>query len=401
MSLLLIGLSSAFYLLNHHYLTSQFLRQRQTEVMYLNRQVEVLLSRTTERLERLGGALASIFDNDAALDYPELEKSVGLNSPHANYTKLGFELDIHEIGFFTADLNLAWYWTQSGNINTNAIEAWLYKKVAEVQNEEKPSSLLVCAPDCLLYAFVPILEQGRSMGVMAISQSIADFIIEFNVVTNTNFVLIMPLQRGIQDNILERWSTRIAGISNANKVIPLLHDLTVRFDSPLAFKDGQIVEWDHASYDIRSSPLPGFLNVDDGAIIFVSDVTDRLNEIDKAVQQGLIITIIFLFIAELGLIYLVGIPTQRIKELAHRLPLLAAGNYRQVRDYFAAHRKSKLLHDEIDILYDSALTLSERLDTNSQSIAKKNLELEMERDFIHGLLTSAQVLVLTQTREGV
>src|SRR5690606_15583695 len=150
-SLLLIGLSSAFYLLNHHYLTSQFLRQRQTEVMYLNRQVEVLLSRTTERLERLGGALASIFEDDAALDHPELEKSVELNSPHANYTKLGFELDIHEIGFFTADLNLAWYWTQSGNINTDAVEAWLYQKVAEVRNEEKPSSLLVCAPDCLLY----------------------------------------------------------------------------------------------------------------------------------------------------------------------------------------------------------------------------------------------------------
>lgn len=400
-SLLLIGLSSAFYILNHYYLTSQFLRQRQTEVMYLNRQVEVLLSRTTERLERLGGALASIFDDDEALDHSEPRKSTELNSPHANYTKLGFELDIHEIGFFTTDINLAWYWTQSGNISTNAVEAWLYKKVAEVQNEEKPSSLLVCTPDCLLYAFVPILEQGRNMGVMVISQSIADFIIEFNVVTNTNFVLTMPLQPGILGDTLDRWSTRITGISNANTVIPLLHDLTARFDSPLAFKDGQIVEWNNASYDIRYTPLPGFLNVEDGAIFFVSDVTDRLNEIDHAVQQGLIITIIFLLIAEVGLIYLVGVPTQRIKELARRLPLLAAGNYRQVRDYFAAHRKSKLLHDEIDILYDSALTLSERLDANSQAIAKKNLELEMERDFIQGLLTSAQVLVLTQTREGI
>jgi len=100
------------------------------------------------------------------------------------------------------------------------------------------------------------------------------------------------------------------------------------------------------------------------------------------------------------LIYLVGVPTRRIKELARRLPLLAAGNYNQIRDYFSSQQKSTLLRDEVDILYDSTLALSKKLDENSKAIAKKNLELEMERDFIHGLLTSAQVLVITQTREG-
>ncbi len=400
-SLLLIGLSSVFYTLNHYYLTSQFRDQRQMEVMYLERQVDVLLNHTTDRLIRLSGALASIFDVDDPLDPHIIKKNSHLNPPNANYTKLGFELDIHEIGFFTADASLAWYWTQSGNISNIATEAWLHQKVAEVQNQEKPGSFLICTPHCLLYAFVPILEQGRNIGVMTISQSIADFIIEFNVVTNTDFVLAMPLQPGIQGDVLDPWSTRIAGISNADQMIPMLHDLIGRFDTPLAFEGGQIVKWNNTSYDIYYIPLSSFLNIQDGAILFISDVTDRLDRIDNAVQQGLIITVITLFIAELGLIYLVGIPTQRIKELAHRLPLLAAGNYHQVHDYFATHQKSKLLRDEIDILYDSALTLSEKLEANSQAIAKNNVELEMERDFIQGLLTSAQVLVLTQTRDGI
>lgn len=400
-SLLLIGLSSVFYILNHYYLTTQFRSQRQTEVMYLKRQVDVLLNHTTDRLVRLSGALASIFDVDETPDPHKIKKNTDLNPPNANYTKLGFELDIHEIGFFAADTSLAWYWTQSGDISTIATETWLHQKVAEVQDKEKPGSFLVCTPHCLLYAFVPILEQGRNIGVMTISQSIADFIIEFNVVTNTDFVLAMPLQPGIEGDVLDQWSTRIAGISNADRMIPMLHDLTKRFGSPLAFEDGLIVKWNNTSYDIHYIPLSNFLNVKDGAILFISDVTDRLSRIDSAVQQGLVITVITLLIAELGLIYLVGIPTQRIKELAHKLPLLAAGNYHQVHDYFATHQKSKLLRDEIDILYDSALTLSERLDANSQAIAKKNVELEMERDFIQGLLTSAQVLVLTQTRDGI
>lgn len=400
-SVLLIGLSFVFYLLNHHYLTSQFRSQRQTEVMYLQRQVDVLLNRTTDRLIRLSGALASIFDiDDAANDNPD-DETIDFNPSHANYTKLGFELDIHEIGFFSTDADLLWHWTQSGSIDDIATENWLRKKVVEVQNEERPNSFLVCTPHCLLYAFVPILEHGRNRGVMAISQSIADFIIEFNVVTNTDFVLTMPLQPDIQHTILDQWSTRIVGISNADKTIPLLQDLTERFRNPTVFENGLIVRWNDTSYDIHYFPLSTFINDKDGAIFFISDVTDRLNRIDESVQQGLIITIISLFIAELGLIYLVGVPTRRIKELAFRLPLLAAGKYHQVRNDIITHHRTKLLRDEIDILYDSAVTLSEKLDANSKAIAKKNLELEMERDFIHGLLTSAQVLVITQTRDGI
>lgn len=105
-SLLLIGLSSVFYILNHYYLTTQFRSQRQTEVMYLKRQVDVLLNHTTDRLVRLSGALASIFDVDETPDPHKIKKNTDLNPPNANYTKLGFELDIHEIGF--SPLTPAW-----------------------------------------------------------------------------------------------------------------------------------------------------------------------------------------------------------------------------------------------------------------------------------------------------
>jgi len=400
-SILLIGLSTVFYILNHYYLVSQFRSQRQTEIMYLKRQVDVLLNRTTDRLVRLSGALASLFDSDEIQVHQSLDEISDFNPAKANYAKLGFELDIHEIGFFTTGANLVWHWNQSGDQGNIATKEWLLQKVIEVENEEKPISFLICTPDCLLYAFVPILEHGHKIGVMTISQSIADFIIEFNVVTNTDFVLSMPLQKGSQYDVLNQWSSRIVGISNAEKITPLLKNMTERFNNPLLFEDGLIVTWNKTSYDIHYIPLSNFLNVKEGAIFFISDVTDRLDRIDSSVRQGLFITIITLFIAELGLIFLVGVPTRRIKELSQRLPLLAAGSYHQARDYFISHQKPKLLRDEVDILYDSALTLSEKLDANSKAIAKKNLELEMERDFIQGLLTSAQVLVVTQTRSGL
>jgi len=264
-SILLIGLSSAFYILNHYYLISQFRSQRQTEVQYLKRQVGVLLHRSTERLVRLSGALASIFETDETRNHYSPE-TTEFNPANANYAKLGFELDIHEIGFFTADSDLIWSWSQSENFGSIATENWLHHKIREVAQEEKPTSLLVCTPNCLLYAFVPILDYGHKRGVMTISQSIADFIIEFNAVTNTDFVLTMPVQPDIQQDILHQWSTRIAGITNADRVTPLLQNLTERFHSPQVFENGPIVKWNTNSYDIHYIPLASFLDEKEGAI---------------------------------------------------------------------------------------------------------------------------------------
>ncbi|MGR9105303.1 MAG: EAL domain-containing protein [Gammaproteobacteria bacterium] len=397
-SLLLLALSSVFYLLNHHYLVSQFRSQRQTEVDYLGRQINGLLTRTTDRLIRLSGALASMTNLGEALRWRDIRQATKL-IPTAYYANLGYELDIRRIELYTLDSDLIWRWAQpdDGTVPDTLVQ----NTVMKVRSEERPVSLLVCRPQCLLYAFVPILAQGQNVGVMAIGQSIADFILEFHAVTNTDLVLMMPLRPDVERGVLEQWSARIAGITSAETVTPLLRDLARRYEGPAMLDSGQIVSWQGSSYDIHHVPLSEFMSELEGSIILVSDVTERLNRIDEAARQGLFITIIALGVAELGLVYLIGVPIRRLERFAHRLPLLAAGGYQQAREFFSVRRESVLLRDEIDILFESALLLCHQLEENSDAIAKKNQELAMERDFIHGLLTSAQVLVMTQTRHGV
>ena len=57
--------------------------------------------------------------------------------------------------------------------------------------------------------------------------------------------------------------------------------------------------------------------------------------------------------------------------------------------------------DEIDLLYDTALTLSHQLEEADQALSAKNRELAEERDFMQGVLDAAQVLVVTQNRYGI
>ncbi len=397
-SLLLLGLSSVFYALNHHYLVSQFRSQRQTEVTYLRRQIHGLLTRTTDRLVRLSGALASMTDLGETLRWRD-RREAAESIPTSYYASLGYELDIRQIEIYSLDSELIWQWAQADD--GIEFDPMVEHTVMQVRNEERPVSLLVCRPQCLLYAFVPILAKGQNVGVMAIGQSIADFIIEFNVVTNTDLALIMPLRPDVNMGVLDQWSARIAGITSKDTMTPLIQDLAQRFQSPATLDKGQIVTWKGSSYDIHHIPLSNFMRELEGSIVLVSDVSDRLDRIDQAAKQGLFISIVALAVAELGLAGLIGVPIRRLERFAHRLPLLAAGAYQQARDCFSVRRESVVLRDEIDILYESALTLSHQLEENSEAIAKKNLELAMERDFIQGLLASAQVLVMTQTRNGV
>lgn len=398
MSLLLLGLSSVFYALNHHYLVSQFRSQRHTEVTYLKRQIQGLLSRTTDRLIRLSGALASMTNLREALRWSDLRQAAKL-IPSAYYANLGYELDIHRIELYTLESHLIWRWAEAdhGTIPDTLVQ----HTVMQVRSTERPVSLLVCQPQCLFYAFVPILSEGKNVAVMAIGQSIADFVIEFHAVTNTDLALIMPLRPDVEQDVLQRWSARVAAVTSPDIIKPLLQDQARRFDGPSTLNEGQIVKWNGSSYDIQHIPLSEFMEELEGSFLLVSDVTERLNRIDEAAQQSLFITIIALAVAELGLVYLIGVPIRRLELFAHRLPLLAAGGYQQAREFFSVRRESALLRDEIDILYGSALVLCHQLEENSAAIAKKNQELAVERDFIQGLLASAQVLVVTQTRSGV
>ncbi|MGR8932463.1 MAG: putative bifunctional diguanylate cyclase/phosphodiesterase, partial [Gammaproteobacteria bacterium] len=76
-------------------------------------------------------------------------------------------------------------------------------------------------------------------------------------------------------------------------------------------------------------------------------------------------------------------------------------HHAQARRYFSSIRNNKRPRDEIDFLYESAEQLSHQLEENTLSLAAKNRELAEERDFVQNLLASAQVLVITQTKNGV
>ena len=152
---------------------------------------------------------------------------------------------------------------------------------------------------------------------------------------------------------------------------------------------------------MKRFPLAEFIPAEPGFILFVSDVSARLAEIQRATRQALFATVGGLAAGELLLLYLVRVLSGRLRRFAQTLPLLAQGEHRAARGRLADQQKATSFHDEIDLLYDTALTLSHQLEEASQALSAKNQELAQERDLMQGVLDAAQVLVVTQNRHGI
>ncbi len=156
-----------------------------------------------------------------------------------------------------------------------------------------------------------------------------------------------------------------------------------------------------ASFEVQRFPLAEFIPAEPGFILFISDVTERLTEIGRATRQGLITAAGALAVGELLLLYLVRVLSGRLRWFTQTLPLLAQGEHCAARERLAVQQKAASFRDEIDLLYDTALTLSHQLEEADQALSAKNRELAQERDLMQGILDAAQVLVVTQNRHGI
>ena len=397
---LLLFLSAAFYALSQYHLTEQFRAQRAAEVASYRKQIGGLFRGTSDRLVRLASAIPSMGDLGDAIKSGNRERLSAVAAA-ARYASLGYELEVQRIELFLAGEKgeeRVWRWTQTEA--EDLPEPRLRGALAEVRREEAPVTLLACQPLCLLNAFVPVLAGAENIGVLAVGQSIADLVIEFRALTGADLAIVVPAG-GNGGAHLPAWGTVVPALTESSRIMPLLEDLSGDVPDPAALNDGRLVEWRGASYEVHRVPLAEFIPAETGFVVLIADVSARLAAIRAAARQGFVATAGALGVAELILLYLVTVPVRRLRRLARTLPLLAEGAYERARADLSAPKHASRFRDEVDVLYETAATLSDQLEDNARAISAKTQELAVERDFVRGLLDSAQVLVVTQTRFGV
>ncbi len=387
LSLLIVALTAAFGLLHYFHLCQQFDAQLKARLITIEQELQGLLQRTTDRWQRLGSAVVM------GIDLPSASSGFSLPSKEhlARLTALSYELDFKRIELFDRNGQLVWQWPDQAM-------ATAIPQVAKAVEREIPLSLLSCHQECELRTFVPILAGGQNAGVLGITQAIADLILDFRAVTGKNIdlgIFIYDLTR------LDALWRRPAALTNQQALIPFLSYLAKRHPDPDQLGNVVFVRWQQSTYAVYRIPLWQLIEAPKGWIVLFADVSEAVAKIRQATISVLLEAGSLAAVGELSLLLLIRTPTRRLKRLADTLPLLARGKYQAARAALAAKPRKIKLDDEIDRLESTATTLSHQLESQAEALAQRNRELAAERDFICGLLNTAHVLILTQTKTGI
>ncbi|MGX2040577.1 EAL domain-containing protein [Methylocaldum sp. MU1018] len=389
LSLLLMMLGIAFGALNHWNLRTQFNDQQAVRNAALRTEFKDLIERSADRLQRLGVVLASLGKLDRLITAQRKDQKAA--RLQGLFSSVRYELDVERIELFSVEGRSLLRWSSSTAVAVP--QEQLPEVLSRVLETEQPLTVLTCQPGCSLHSFVPLLSDGRSVGVLSLSQMITDLVLDFSAGAGTDVAILVDASE-TDEKMLGSWRLRVAALSNPQKLEPFLRNLSGRYSGPDAIRAEKGAEWNRKRFTVYASPLSDILDSGEtGHILFIADVSASAAALDQANRDALLVIGISLAVAEVLLLILLHAPLRRIQHLASTLPLLAYGNYDKVNERLKRHSRLVEWKDEIDILYATSVRLAHQIEEHQNALAA-------ERDFIQGLLDNAQVLILTQTQDG-
>ncbi|WP_158025846.1 bifunctional diguanylate cyclase/phosphodiesterase [Salinicola socius] len=398
----MLALTSLIVWVSNHSLMSQFQQSRDEFYSNQSQEVSFNIQRSADVMRQMAGMIASSEDlGHALLNHNEAGVEAIIK---ALWPTLQLDVGIDDIVVYNRNLTPIVAMGRKLEFSSRVdSKEW----IEGVLSNEKPSDRLLCVEACQQYVAVPILAQGVDAGVVMISRSLADITRYLQKSSGSEVALLVNSGKSsVEGRYLPRWGAYLAALTHESTVFPFIKKLSQQFDfsatqgKSLSYNDGG------RKYEVASIALgTGSDDRSPSYFLLISDVTNQLKEIAKTTQAILTISLIGWAAAEILLYLILRYRMGRLREISRKLPLLAEREYNVMRRSIKA-RKS-LFVDEIDALETTAVELEVKLESLESEVGKRGVQLEArvkelarERDFIRGLMNTAQVLVLTHRRDG-
>ncbi|HRH79695.1 MAG TPA: EAL domain-containing protein [Thiobacillaceae bacterium] len=287
-----------------------------------------------------------------------------------------------------------------GDWGFGAPDATLGRLASEVARRESPMNWLHCQSTCFLSTVIPLVRQGRFVGVVLVAAGLQDAVMQFRGLSNMELAVLDAGQQVAARNTGDR-PGRLISVSGGNEYAGLMHSLLENPPSQLPniyYRDG------HA-YSLFLFPAP-VSSATGIQFLAINDVTLEHRQLLENVRSSLLVGLAVLALSAILLFLMLRPSMQRLRLAMEALPMLGRSQFAEARAAFD-EVGPRHIRDEVDDLArlthelaDTLELLQQDNERHAEQLMAQARQLAHERDFAAGLLDTAPVMILTYSEDG-
>ena len=271
-------------------------------------------------------------------------------------------------------------------LNLNVVNVWLlndklqplfitttvpdYVKMNAVKafTQQKPQDELHCQETCQQLISIPLMNNKGELAIVAISASLVDMLYAIQRSSKSD-VAIVSFESDSHTGLKK---PKIISASNPSLVKAIFKHSPEIISVEHINRNGLHINFTSSHYVLNLIPLAKYNR--QYYLALVDDITPFKTASNQYLQQ-FIIAVFIIFISLATLVYFIASPfTKKLLRLSNALPLLAKKDFHRFR--LAKLKSDRFFSDELDVLTDAAIELSDELEQLNIAIDKKTKELE-------------------------
>ena len=407
LTLMVLIVCSILVWLFHQYLLAQFSSSRAAARETASRQIDGLLAYQYQYLERIATIAPSLFITHRT---PTSNDLTTFRRQWSDiWSQLQFDMALEKTWFFDATGQLVTQWSNNNTLTDTLSTQWQDALKTSIA-EERPLSFIECTQRCHSVSLAPVLANHEVAGVLAVSASLADTILAFRKITTADVILLRD--KPVTDypsakQSWAQWGIQIDAASNPGYSLGVLQQAATTLDPRNIPAQGLMLHQQGKSYQL--TPLAFHQGNQPSGIylLMVEDVSLNLADIRANTWRAILLLSTGSMLTLILLYTMLARPLRNILHTVDALPLLGIGSFEKFRETVTLYRHDKW-YDEIDVLEQTAITLSHHLEQLEQDVSDRTdalqrtlLQVSKEKAFANSLFNHAQAIIVVSDSHGL
>ncbi len=273
--------------------------------------------------------------------------------------------------------------------------------VQRILSSGSPVEEMRCSDFCQLALSAPVLTDTGEIKVIQLSVSLADTLLDFQRITQTDIGLLTPIAQGQEfGRALADTGMSFSALTNRAILQNMLHDFASEMNWQADFirKNQQkvfIIDTKVAQFELMLLSEPDFAG-NNAIVVFVSDTTSIRDQIEFARHTHIIAGIVAIILSIFMVVLVLWKPIRSLQKQARALPLLPQGKYLEAKQKLENIASNSIFSDEISQLQSTSLQVTTQLENYHKELTQNTQKLfEMAHfDSLTGLINRSYLTYL-------